>query len=287
MTLSNNQTITPRVVTFEDAMNLAIGRAKELVSCLIKERGHAKPPFRPEEFARLTSIKQIIKADLGKTSAVLLKFHDGHVIKVNQNHNLTRQNFSCAHEIGHNLLRELKIGLNTENIEYRTFDPQAPGRIVAKARERLCDIVATELLMPELVFRKYLSGFGVSVHSIEWLANIFKVSIRAAAWRIAEVSAEPCIALLWQPWLRNRSKGLRLAWCAGPGRKSSGKSSYMPLHTYVRPPSTLHKAYENDNPVKSFKLFKLDTAVKRCPMESKGFGRGETRYVISLAFPDR
>ncbi len=287
MTLSNNQTITPRVVTFEDAMNLAIGRAKELVSCLIKERGHAKPPFRPEEFARLTSIKQIIKADLGKTSAVLLKFHDGHVIKVNQNHNLTRQNFSCAHEIGHNLLRELKIGLNTENIECRTFDPQAPGRIVAKARERLCDIVATELLMPELIFRKYLSDLGLSISSIEWLANIFRVSIRAVAWRIAEVSTEPCIALLWQPWQRAKSKGLRLAWCIGPGRHSRGKANYMPVHTYVRPPSKLHKAYQDNSPVKCYKLFKVDNASKRLPMESKGFGRGETRYVISLAFLDR
>ena len=287
MTLRNNQTITPRVVTFEDAMNLAIGRAKQLVSCLIEKRGHDKPPFLPQDFARLTGIKQIIKADLGKTSAVLLKFHDGHVIKVNQNHNLTRQNFSCAHEIGHNLLRELKIGLNTENIEYRTFDPQAPERIVAKARERLCDIVATELLMPELVFRKYLSGFGISVYSIERLANIFRVSIRAAAWRIAEVSTEPCIALLWQPWIRTKSKGLRVAQRMGPGRESRGRANYIPLHTYVRPPSTLHKAYHGDSPVKSFKLFKVDNAVKRLPMESKGFGRGETRYVISLAFFDR
>jgi len=274
-------------VTFEDAMNLAIGRAKELVSCLIKERGHAKPPFLPQEFARLTGIKQIIKAELGKTSAVLLRFGDGHVIKVNQNHNLTRQNFSCAHEIGHNLLRELKIGLNTENIEYRTFDPQAPGRIVEKARERLCDIVATELLMPEFVFRKYLSGFGVSVHSIERLANVFKVSIRAAAWRIAEVSQEPCIAVFWKPWPRNRPKGLRLAWRVGPGRKSRGKADYMPVRPLVRHTSMLYKAYQNDSPVKSSKDFKLDNIKKRLPMESKGFGYGETRYVISLAFPDR
>jgi len=287
MTIRNNHTITPRVVTFEDAMNLAIGRAKELVSCLIEERGHDKPPFLPQDFARLTGIKQIIKAKLGKTSAVLLRFGGGHVIKVNQNHNLTRQNFSCAHEIGHNLLRELKMELNTENIEYRTFDPQAPGKIVAKARERLCDIIATELLMPEFVFNKYLSAFGVSVYSIEWLANIFKVSIRAAAWRIAEVSIEPCIFLLWQPWLRNNSKGLRLAWRAGPGRNPVGKSYYMPVHTHVRPPSTLHKAYESSKPVKSFRLFKLGNTTKRCPVESKGFGRGETRYVVSLAFPDR
>ncbi len=33
--------------------------------------------------------------------------------------------------------------------------------------------------------------------------------------------------------------------------------------------------------------FKVDNGVKRLPMEAKGFGHGETRYVISLAFPDR
>jgi Zn-dependent peptidase ImmA (M78 family) len=278
--------LAPASLNVEQATSLIVERAKQLVNQLVKRRGHDKPPFSPEEFARLQGMR-IVKADLGKTSAVLLRFHDGYMIKVNQNHNLARQNFSCAHEIGHDLLRELRVELNTENIEYRTFNPQAHALARAKARERLCDVAATELLMPELVFRKYLSGFGVSVHSIERLASIFMVSIRAAALRVAEVSAEPCIALLWQPWLRNRSKGLRLAWCAGPGRKSTSKSYYMPVHKYVRPPSALHKAYEGDRPAKSFKLFKLDTAVKRCPMESKGFGRGETRYVVSLAFPGR
>ena len=271
----------------EQATSLIIERAKQLVNRLVEDRGHDKPPFLPGEFARLQGIKQIVKADLGETSAVLLRFHDGPVIKVNQNHNLARQNFSCAHEIGHNLLRELKVELNTENIEYRTFNPQGHAIAHAKARERLCDVAATELLMPELVFREYLSGFGVSVHSIERLANVFKVSIRAAAWRIAEVSTEPCIALLWQPHRSTKSKALRLAWRVGPGKKSRGKSNYMPVHTLVRHPSTLYRAYEYDNPIKSWKFFKVDSGVKRLTMESKGFGHGETRYVISLAFPDR
>jgi Zn-dependent peptidase ImmA (M78 family) len=283
---SPNSQLVPIPLNLEQATSLIIERTKQLVNQLIEQRGHDKPPFLPEEFARLQGMK-IVKADLGETSAVLLRLHDGYTIKLNENHNPARQNFSCAHEIGHNLLRELKIELNTENIEYRTFNPQTHAIARAKARERLCDVAATELLMPEHIFRKYLSGFGVSVHSIELLANIFRVSIRTTAIRIAEVSAEPCIALLWLSRPGTKSKALQLAWRVGPGIKLTGRSYYMPVHTRVAYPSTLHKAYENDKPVKSFKLFKLDTAVKRCPMESKGFGRGETRYVISLAFSDR
>jgi len=279
--------VTPVSLDPTQATAIIIERARQLVNKSIKQRGHDEPPFLPEEFAHLQGIKKIEKADLQEADAVLFRFPDGYVIKVNKNHNLARQNFSCAHEIGHTLFSELNLEHYIKNIEYRTFNPPHHAELRAKARERLCDVAATELLMPELIFRKYLSGFGISVHSIERLANIFRVSIRATAWRIAEVSEEPCIALLWKPWLRNRSKGLRLALCVGPGRQTSVKSHYTPLHTYVRPPSTLHEAYKNDRPVKSFKLFKLDNAVKRCPMESKGFGHGETRYVISLAFPGR
>lgn len=280
--------VVPVSLNVEQATKLIIERAKQLVNRLVEDRGHDKPPFLPEEFARLQGIKPIVRADLGKTSAVLLRFHNGDVIKVNEKHHPVRQNFSCAHEIGHTLFTELKLGRAIEQIEYRkTYNPQVTERIRTKAKERLCDVAATELLMPELVFRKYLSGFGVSVHSIELLANIFRVSIRAAAWRIAEVSTEPCIALLWRLHQRTKSKALRLAWHVGPGRESRGKTNYTPMHTLVGPTSTLYKAYQDDSLVKSVKLFKLDTVMKRCPIESKGFGRGETRRVISLAFPDR
>lgn len=274
-------------LNFEEATSLIVERAKQLVNRLIEHRGHDRPPFLPAEFSRLQGIERIVKADLGKTSALLLRFHNGYVIKVNQSHNLARQNFSCAHEIGHILVSELKLERYIQSIEYRTFDPQGEQEARETARERLCDAAATELLMPESVFRKYLSGFGVSVHSIERLANIFRVSVQAAAIRIAEVSTERCIAFLWKPWTRNKSKVLRLAWRVGPGRESRGKANYVPVHTVVRHNSTLYKAYQDNSPVKCYKLFKLDNVVKRLPMESRGFGRQEWRYVISLAFPDR
>lgn len=276
-------------LNFEEATILIIKRARQLVNRLIENRGHDKPPFLPEEFASLLGIKKIVRTDLGQTSAVLLKVHDDYMIKVNQNHNMARQNFSCAHEIGHILFSEIKLEPYIQSIEYRTFNPQGEQGARAAARERLCHAAATELLMPEFVFSKYLSDFGVSVHSIERLANIFRASPQSVAIRIAEVSVEPCLALLWQPWPRNKPRGLRLVWCVGPGINSRGKDYYMPQHTYVRSPSTLHKAYQGDSPVKSSRHFKRNrnNVVERLPMESKGFGHGETRRVLSLAFLDR
>lgn len=278
-------------VNQEQATTLIVERAKQLVSQLIENRGHDKPPFLPEEFARLRGINKIVKADLGKTSAVLLRFPDSYVIKVNEKHHPVRQNFSCAHEIGHILFSELKLERYIPSIEYRTFNPQAQAIDRAKTRERLCDVAAAELLMPEMVFRKYLSGVGVSIDVIERLADIFRASVQATAIRIAEVSPEPCLALLWKPILGTKSKLLKLAWCVGSGIKLPGRSYYMPVHTNIKYnikyPSTLHKAYEDNKSVKCHRDFKHGTDVKRLLMESKGFGHGEARYVISLAFLDR
>jgi Zn-dependent peptidase ImmA (M78 family) len=274
-------------LNLEQSNSLIIERARQLVSQLVEHRGHERPPFLSEEYAPLLGIKRIEKADLGEVSAILIKLRDGDVIRVNQKHNSARQNFSCAHEIGHVLLSELNMEPCIDDIEFRTFNPQAHAIARARARERLCDAAATELLMPEIVFKKYLLALGASISSIESLANIFRVSISSTAIRIAEVSTEPCIALLWRPRPESKSKALRLAWRVGPRKKSKGNTDYMPVHTLVKSTSTLYKAYQCANPVKCHKIFRLDAGVKRLPIESKGFGSGETRYVISLAFPNR
>lgn len=280
----DRQNILP--LNLEQATNLVIERAKALVYELIESRTHDRPPFLPGEFAPLLGIGDIEEADLGNTSALLLRFNNGYRIKVNQNHPIVRRNFSCAHEIGHILLGELEIEHYIQNIEYRTYDPQGERKAHARVRERLCDVVATELIMPELIFRKHLSNVGISINSVEHLANVFRVSIQAAAIRIAEVSVEPCVAILWQPQPRNESKLLKMAWSAGPGIRPLSKTHYMPVYDSIRYPSLLHKAYECQETIKGHKLFKCGVDVKRLPMESKGFGYGENRYVISLAFPN-
>jgi Zn-dependent peptidase ImmA (M78 family) len=276
----------PISLNVEESTSLIVERARQLVNQLIEQRGHGRPPFLSEEYARLLGIKRVLKADI-EASAILVRFNDGYVIKVNKKHNLARQNFSCAHEVGHALLSELKIEPCIEEVAFRTFNPQEHQLSRVKARERLCDAAATELLMPEAVFKKYLSNFGISIKSLEWLANIFRVSISSTAIRIAEVSTEPCIALLWRPRQGTKSKALQLAWHVGPGNRSQIKGKYVPKHNLARHTSTLYKAYQHDSPIKCRRDFILDAGIKRILIESKGFGYDEARYVISLAFPAR
>lgn len=282
-----NSQVSQASFNVELATHLIIQKATELVNNLIEKRGHDKPPFLPEEYATHRGINKIVKEDLGETSAVLLRFLEGYIIKVNQKHHPLRQHFSCAHEIGHILFNDLKLEQYISNFECRTFNPQAQARTYLRYKERLCEAAATELLMPESIFGKYLANLGTSTESIKNLSTIFKTSIPATAIRIAEVSTEPCIAILWKPHKKNKSYSLKLDWCIGPGRNLHSYQHYIPKQPYEREKSKLYKAYRNDDIISSIKHFKKNNNDYRIPMESKGFGHGENRYVISLAFPER
>lgn len=266
---------------FEKASCLIIEKARKLTDQLIEQRGNSKPPFLPEEIAPLLGIRGIIKADLGETSAVLLRFRDGPIIKVNQNHYQNKCNFSCAHEIGHILFDELGLEPYIAGIEYRgTFDPQGQAFAYSNAKERLCDIAARELLMPEAIFKDHLLGFGLSVSSIPLLSKAFKASIHAVALRIEEVCPESCVILQCQLRKKRRSRTLHLS--------NARRQSYCTLvNSRVEPNSSLYKAFKTDNIVKGHRDFKISNEKKRLPIESKGFGYGENRKVYSLVFLER
>jgi Zn-dependent peptidase ImmA (M78 family) len=268
-------------LTRDQATNLIIQRTKELTNQLIEKKGYDNPPFLAEEYARLMGIKKITKTELGDVGGVLLRFYDGPEIRLNQDDLRVRQSFSLAHEIGHLLYSELKLERYIRTIEYRSYYIQDCEKTRVKEKEHLCDVAATELLMPELIFKRHLSNFKLSMYSIERMAEIFKVSVQTTAIRVAELSTEPCIILLWRPQQFGK-KTLRIIWRVGPGRQLRSRNYYMPIHSEC--PLSVRNAYENDGRFRCYKLFKLDKSTKRLPVESKGFGFDENRYVISLAF---
>lgn len=267
----NYDNTTPLPANLEQVTEFMIKHARDLVRELAKDRDWDEPAFLAKDLAALQGVKDIVHADLGESDGALLRYSDGYVIKLNVRHSQVRQNFSCAHEIGHIILDEFMQQRSSSKIDFRRQASE-----IERAKERLCDIAAAELLMPQPSFSKYLSGFGVSIASVERLAQIFKVSIPAAAIRVEEISIERCRLIRWKRWRRSKSKGFIQDWTREPARR-----------TYVRDPSALLKAYESDDTVKSFKCFEIDNISKRCLMESKGFGHEKNRYVLSLIFPDR
>jgi len=274
---------------FERASEQIIVKAQQLIEALIEARGHDDPPFLSEEYAHMKGVKEISLVDLGKTDAMLVHVNDGYIIKLNRKHSASRQSFSCAHEVGHILLSELEHSSEIEKVEFRSLDitTREKTRIkFAQNQERLCNIAATELLMPTKIFGAYIQLFGVSIHTIEHLADIFKVSIQSCAIRIAELSVEPCISVFWKHSAKYPSKALRFGWSAGPGRTIKRGSAFVPTTKIAEENSVPYKAYVGLETIVSSQIFKNGSKSLRCRMESKGFGYDDRRFVISLAFPN-
>jgi Zn-dependent peptidase ImmA (M78 family) len=256
-----------------------IKQANELTHQLLASNriGHKIPPIFAEDYAALVDIKRIVKMDLGDLSALLLPGKDGYSIKVNINHHPLRQNFSCAHEIAHLLLDKAFCQSMPHTAEFRTTK-----EIDNKLKERLCERVAAELLMPESLFTSCLNQQGASVNSIQSLAHIFYTSIPATARRIGELNKEPCITLYWRLVKRPRWKQFKpcLIW-------SSDSQYEIPKFVSVSQSSSIFQAFQADSAMAKFESFPLGNIERPFYIESKGFGQKPQRYIISLVFPQR
>ena len=64
-------------------------------------------------------------------------------------------------------------------------------------------------------------------------------------------------------------------------------TNYILVKKSVDDKSALYKAYKDDALIKSRQQFRSGNIISSFPLEAKGFSSGETRYVISFAFPNR
>ena len=103
-----------------------------------------------------------------------LNFQDGKwIICVNKNHNIKRQRFTIAHELGHFMLHKDK---NVEFKDSTFFRSNALDSIEYNANE-----FAARLLMPEEIVRQLISE---GIKNIGELAARFKVSSAAMKYRV-------------------------------------------------------------------------------------------------------
>lgn len=105
-------------------------------------------------------------------------------ICVNGNDSAERRRFTICHEIAH-----IVLGLPSDH-KVQWWSTKRP------MAERLCDIFAAELLLPDHLFRPLAEDAPVCLASIDTLAADFEASVTSTGSRYASVVTTPCAFIL-------------------------------------------------------------------------------------------
>lgn len=118
----------------------------------------------------------------GESGYTLTRSSGKHVITVNESEPEERQRFTVCHELAHILL------------ELASLHGEQPSWAYAKRdrNEVMCDVFASELLMPYQQWLAAVPNEDPSASVIEYMADAFRTSYPAAASRYASLSPLPC-----------------------------------------------------------------------------------------------
>jgi Zn-dependent peptidase ImmA (M78 family) len=157
------------------------------------------------------------------------------LIEINARSIPGRQNFTLAHEIGHTFF------LPFEQRERNRRSDKAVGEYTQEdIEERLCDIAAAELLMPEPMFRGYACDWGPSVASVRCLSQMFQCSEVATARRFVEIGGWKTVIGSWR--MNERAEGSFIAEWA---HSSKNIGLYLPKGSTIPTVSILGAAWES------------------------------------------
>jgi|HubBroStandDraft_1064217.scaffolds.fasta_scaffold49733_1 hypothetical protein len=182
-------------------------------------------------------------------SGELRRDGSGYVIVYAADLSIPRRRFTIAHELAHVVID-------------RT-GPNAPR--AGKELERLCDLIAAELLMPAPIFRAQMPVM-LHIADIFLLAKQFQASLAATAHRCAELSRSTLFEVAYE----------RLTWSCGPLRRSSALRD-DDLIQHIRRASAGESAqtvlYLND-----------DSSIRPVRVEYHAFGRtGRALFLLTAA----
>ena len=241
----------------------------------IRELLNARVPVNIKSVAKTLGAENVQRADIS-VAGMLLPTDESFRILVNKNESRERQRISCAHEIAHFI-----------------FDPKfkpsmrQDARQAPNALERNCEKLAAQLLMPEPTFSRYANADVFSIRSIINLAKAFQTSIKATTIRALEVIDEPCIAVFSEMSIGRTGTRLRIRWDCQNVRRLRAKYRYfLPKGKSVNL-NTARMAYETNHVQTSTEFTDIGKLKLKAYTESKGFGSGKSRYVLSLVFPER
>jgi len=242
---------------------------RRAVSRLLEAADIRKPPVPLHTLAALQGIQRVVLSDLGTVDACLTEERGVLVAKLNRAVPAYRRRYSLAHEIAHTLLGDTPASRWSGVHSGRPSGPRAP-------RERGCDAIAAELLLPHDLFWPRCQAFGTSLSTVKRLADQFDASISATAIRMAQLTLDPIIVARWTPV--GPPGHLSLEWST---RSSTARGCFIPRGWTPPRHSTPLKALERAGTAAGH-----DRLTHRQPerhyTESQAFGAGRTAFVLSI-----
>ena len=199
------------------------------------------PPFCPRQLAGILGMQVVERSVLSGEAQLTPIGDDRYLIEVDPGPAAVRQNYSICHEIGHTLFPDC-----AERRRHR-------GPIKFDEVERLCQVAASELLMPEAAFRAASAQWGASLNGVTHLSDLFVASPEAVVRRLVVLTDEAVAAVFFsqrlKPTQRADERQMSFLPEAGPDPKMrvlySARSGYWPTRAHIPP----HKSVPDESPV--------------------------------------
>lgn len=250
---------------------------------LLRDASQSALPIEVEAIASLKGVRRRV-GEHDFAGRIYVEPDGQLVMDLNATHNENRQRFTCAHELMHTGFPDFE-----EEERYR-LDTTVGTNPINREEEYLCDLGAAELLMPaELVADDYRLGAGIG--AIKALSRIAQVSFEAAGNRLATLSDEPAIFLVFeychkpadQRALRRGEKvkkqvRLRYARCAHLGL-------YLPRFKSAPTDSVIARAYRSGMLERGIGELPGAEGAGTFLIEAKRFGSNDRQRVLAVARP--
>lgn len=172
---------------------------------VIRAVGPTSLPVPVERYAAHLGASISVEKDLPEgQSGFTVPLGGKKVICVNGNETAERQRFTICHELGH-----LELGLPTDH----DSDPSS-GVVKRTQNEMLCDVFASELLLPAELFRPLVMRTECNMEALDKLGRDCGASLSCVGSRFAAFAPMPCafvFSLKGQVRYAMRSTSLRQA----------------------------------------------------------------------------
>jgi hypothetical protein len=192
--------------------------------------GWSGPPFDPIQLATILNLSVLPNENI-LDARIIPGRGDSLIIEYNPYQREARINFSIAHEIGHTFFPDCgqKVRNREEDKDTNTWE-----------LEFLCDIAASEFLLPYAEFTQEANAVPLSLQSLLDIANKYKASVESVFLRFCEVVDKPCTIIL-ASFTDEAQKSLSIDY------SKSSKKSVLSFDKTKTIPNTSH-AFECLNP---------------------------------------